>query len=258
MDVLGVCAAYPAQNDACSGYLVSEGGTRVLLDCGPGVMGNLPSVCSYFDLNGVVISHLHVDHYLDIFPLRYALTYSLHRPDHFARVPLMLPPGEHNRLFAGAAAQDREKFEQTFLPMGMSERMESPFGTLIFRFALMSHPIQSFACRVTGNDGASLVYSSDTGFSDALIQFAQGADLLLCEATLQDRHAERTVSGHMTAREAGLIAKEAGVKKLMLTHIWPEYDRSVSVEEAAQSYSGPILLAETGKSIVISRQEASQ
>ena len=253
MDVLGVCAAYPAPNDACSGYLISEGDTRVLLDCGPGVMGNLPKVCSYFDLNAVIISHLHVDHYLDIFPLRYALTYSLHRPENYSRIPLLMPPGEYNRLFAGAAAQDWEKFEQIFLPMGMSERTESPFGQLTFRFALMNHPIQSFACRVTGADGTSLVYSSDTGFSESLIQFAQGADLFVCEATLQDQHLDRKMTGHLTAREAGLIAKEAGVKELLLTHIWPEYDRAISIKEARESFTGPVTAAATGSSIIICR-----
>jgi len=245
MDVLGVCAAYPAQHDACSGYLLTEGDTRLLLDCGPGVMGNLPEVCNYFELSAILISHMHVDHYLDLFPLRYALTYSLERPEHFPRLPLVMPPGEYNRLLTGSIVSDPEKFNQEFLPMSMSETAEIPFGNLTIRFALMNHPIQSFAFRITNREGVSLVYSSDSAFSEALIQFAQGTDLLLCEATFQNQHADRTGSGHMTAAEAGQVAEKVGVKKLVLTHIWPEYDREISVSEATQTYSGPVEAAVT-------------
>ncbi len=249
IDCLGVCAAYPAAGDACSGYLIRSGAARVLVDCGPGVMGNLPRVSTYFDLSAVVITHLHTDHYLDLFPLRYALTYSINRPDRFVPIPLLMPPGEYTRMFTGQT-EEQEKFNQVFSAEDLSQRRHLDEGRLSLDFALMKHPLQSFAVRMTDSTGKKLVYSGDTAYNETLIELAQGADLLLCEATLQNQYAHLTANGHLTAAEAGLVARQAGVKKLVLTHIWPEYDRRISLKEAAVNFTGPIEIAETNTRIV--------
>jgi ribonuclease BN (tRNA processing enzyme) len=250
IDVLGVCAAYPAACDACSGYLVTSGQIRLLVDCGPGVMGNLPRVSSYFDLSGILISHLHSDHYLDLHPLRYALTYSIYRPEGFMPIPLLMPPGEYTRMFSGAL-DDQEKFNQVFSSEDMSIPRHFDEGKLTIDFALMKHPLQSFAVRITDSQGKKLVYSGDTAYNETLIELAQDADLFLCEATLQNQYAHLAGNGHLTAAQAGDVARQARVKKLVLTHIWPEYDRTVSLEEAAATYSGPLEIAETNTRITV-------
>ena len=74
--VLGKSPSWQDPGGACSGYLVEETGVVLLLDCGNGVFGKLRSRVDYVDVDVVVISHLHADHFLDLIPYAYALTYS--------------------------------------------------------------------------------------------------------------------------------------------------------------------------------------
>ena len=112
-------------------------------------------------------------------------------------------------------------------------------------FTLESAPVQhndeSIAYRLTGPGGISVVYSGDTDFSDALITLADNADLLICEAALPD---ECKVEGHLTPSLAGTIAARANVRKLVLTHFYPECDQSDIEKQCRKTYAGPLVLAE--------------
>src|SRR5689334_11592768 len=74
--VLGKSPSWQDAGGACSGYLVQENGTTVLIDCGNGVFGKLRQKIDYVDVDAVVLSHLHADHFLDLVPYSYALTYA--------------------------------------------------------------------------------------------------------------------------------------------------------------------------------------
>ena len=74
--VLGKSPAWQDADGACSGYLVEEQGCRLLIDCGNGVFSKLRRFTDYVDVDAVVISHLHADHFLDLVPFAYALTYA--------------------------------------------------------------------------------------------------------------------------------------------------------------------------------------
>jgi ribonuclease BN (tRNA processing enzyme) len=104
----------------------------------------------------------------------------------------------------------------------------------------MVHIESSIGYRVTTTDGTSVVYTGDTDFCENVIALARDADLLICEAALPDA---MRVEGHLTPSLAGRIATEAKVKKLVLTHFYPECD-TVDVEtECRKTYDGPLLLA---------------
>jgi ribonuclease BN (tRNA processing enzyme) len=105
----------------------------------------------------------------------------------------------------------------------------------------VEHNPESIAYRITGSDGMSVVYSGDTDFSDNLVMLSKDADLLICESALPDK---LKVKGHLTPSLAGEIAKRANVRKLVLTHFYPECDLVDIEKECRKAYDGPLVLAE--------------
>ncbi|HEY9073584.1 MAG TPA: MBL fold metallo-hydrolase, partial [Desulfobaccales bacterium] len=111
---------------------------------------------------------------------------------------------------------------------------------LTIKSAPTNHIEGSLAFRLEA-ESRSLVYSGDTDVSDSLVALAQGADLLVLEASFPSK-----VPGHLTPTEAGRLAARAGVGRLLLTHFYPPCDAVDVVALAAQEFSGEILRAEDG------------
>jgi ribonuclease BN (tRNA processing enzyme) len=97
------------------------------------------------------------------------------------------------------------------------------------------------------HDGRSLVFSGDTGPTEALVELAREADLLLCEASFVE--GDPNPPGlHMTGKQAAEHAQRAGVGQLLLTHIPPWRDRERALAEATPAFSGPVALAQPSTS----------
>ena len=109
----------------------------------------------------------------------------------------------------------------------------------------MAHPVPTLGMRIEA-DGATLAYTADTGPSPVIVELARGADLLLSDATWQDDGREHPEDLHLRAGEAGRFAEQAGVGKLVLSHIRPGLDRDRSRQEAALAFSGAVLPAQEG------------
>ena len=105
----------------------------------------------------------------------------------------------------------------------------------------MSHIASSIGYRVQLSKGFSVAYSGDTDYCENLIALAKGADLFICECALPD---ELKVTGHLTPSLAGEIATRAGVKRLVLTHFYPECDSADIGGQCRRSYRGPLVLAQ--------------
>ena len=113
--VLGKSPSWQDADGACSGYLVEEDGVHLLLDCGNGVFAKLRRFVDYVDVDAVVISHLHADHFLDLVPFSYALTYAPRQQpvpvggwpgtDNPARPTLHAPPGARRAVPPRASAR---------------------------------------------------------------------------------------------------------------------------------------------------------
>jgi ribonuclease BN (tRNA processing enzyme) len=124
-------------------------------------------------------------------------------------------------------------------------RESQQIGPFTVRTAPMIHPVPAYAIRVEyGNK--SLTYTGDTGPNDALVELARGTDLLLSEAAQQDNNPANAADLHLTPSEAGEHAKRAGVKRLVITHVPPWYDRVVQTENARRTFSGEVLTATPG------------
>lgn len=245
---LGSSASMPAAGDACSGYLVGSGDTRVLVDCGTGVIAELQKVIALDQLSAIVISHFHPDHFIDLIPLRYGLRYG---PTRATPPPVYLPPGGIRYLeLLGQGIRDSETyFSSTYGLAEYDPALELTIGDLRFDFRRTTHDVPTYAMTVRAGSH-TIAYTADTRESDDLHDFVAGADLLLCEATYPASLPDLPSDNHLTGRQAGELAARAGVGHLVLTHFWPGIERSRFVEEASAAFSGPVSLAAPGARFV--------
>ena len=254
--VLGKSPAWQDADGACSGYLVQQGGYALLLDCGNGVFSKLRRVCDYVDVDAVLISHLHADHFLDLVPFSYALTYAPRQQP----VPVAGWPGTSTparpALFAPVGAA--EFFRQIVGRWGNEELIETAFelrefdspdeleaGPLSVRFCEVPHYTPTYAVELACNRGARLTYSADCSPNDDLVRFARDTDMLLIEATLPrpERTGER---GHLTPREAGEHGHRAGARRLVITHFSDELDPDWARAEAGEGFGRAVEMAQEG------------
>ncbi len=251
--VLGSAAAGANAGSGCSSYLARSGATDVLIDCGSGSVGELKRWIDIRELDGIVISHMHLDHILDLVTLRGAYRYA---PEPFEeRVPLWLPPGGRTILDSLAAPLDLDHhsplyFDQTFEVTEYNPIDSLQIGSLAIDFAPTQHPMPCWAMRIApaGSDRA-IGYTADTGPVTNLGTFFRGVDTLVCEATLLESSESPMQRGHLMAAEAGRLAATCRARALVLTHFWEELSVEGLLAAAATTFDGPIEPAWPGMEI---------
>ena len=244
LHVLGCATAGGNPGEPCSGYLVTAGGGRILLDCGPGVVSSLLAR-DPAPIDAVVLSHLHFDHIGDLIPLAYAHMIGL--ASEWARPAVYAPPGGAARLAALAEAGGAEPHHFAECGIGVIEYDPAAalaIGDAELTFRELVHPGSSRAIRVEAG-GGTLVFSGDTALTPALAEHAAGADILLCEATALPESAV-----HLPAVHGGRIAREAGCKTLVLTHL-DVRERAAALRQAREAFGGPVLAAVPGLRVAI-------
>jgi len=210
---MGSSPAWPNPGSAQSGYVVEDGESRLLLDCGPGVLGRLRA--ERMKIDAVAITHFHLDHWGDLVPWAWLVAYG--PADETARAELWLPPGGIRELDDFADRWGNPKmFEHAFDLHEFDQ--DAPFEAAGFTMRaqrLVHYTVQSFGFSVRDNhEGRLLAYSGDSAPCDELNELARGADLFLCEATLAAGENDSTPRGHLSADEA----IEAADGRLLLTH----------------------------------------
>lgn len=245
LTVIGCSGSYPGPDSPASCYLLEadhEGRTwRVLVDLGSGALGTLQQYVDPLTLDAVLLSHLHPDHYFDISGLYVIWKY--HPAGPRDRIPVYGPVGVARQASRAYGLSPEPGMGTEF---DFREYDETPIhlGPFLVRATRVVHPVPAYGLRVEA-DGRSLAYSGDTGPCDALVDLAKGADLLLAEAAFVEG-AENPEDLHLTGTDAGRAARDAGVGRLVLTHIPPWHDRRTALAEARSTYSGPVELAATG------------
>ncbi|HEX5166323.1 MAG TPA: MBL fold metallo-hydrolase [Thermomicrobiales bacterium] len=251
LTILGGAAAGPGPHQGCSGYLIEAGGARIVLDLGPGTLTELRHQTELPALDAIVVSHMHVDHILDLFSLWWGW---IHTPQPLPRLlSLWLPPGGHDRLMATVRTLAAEPDEierlatRVFHVREYDPSAPLQIGAATLRFAPTRHYIPCWAIRVDVAGESSLIYTADNGDAARLVPFAAGAGVLIAEASLPDvppvADAGRGVSA---ATEVAALARDAGVQTLVLTHIWPEHDAEAARTTAASVFNGRIEIARPG------------
>ena len=258
LTILGAGPAGPNAGGANSGYLLRQADDAVVMDCGSGTAGRIPLHVPVNRLTGAAISHLHPDHYFDLVALYYMLKYGEPRPADVPRLlPVFVPPGacEFLRRFGTVIADKPAMFDDMFDVRDYTADVETTIGGLSFTFHRVQHYVMSHAMRVRAASGATLVFSSDVAPCPQLIDAARGADLFMCESAMLDAsqdEADPARRGHMSAREAGQAARQAGAKRLLITHYrsGETHDRH-HLEAARETFDGPVELAREGATYIV-------
>lgn len=235
LTVIGGSGGYPGRGRPCSGYLLDAHGFTLLVDPGYGVATAL-SLEEVRGLDGVLVSHAHPDHCADLNPILRARAWA---DDPLPLLPVHALPGtldavlglDRPQVLAGSFAL------HDLVPGG--ELTIGPFQVLT---ALLPHPRPNLGFRIS--DGRrSLVYTGDCGPSAELIGLADGADLLLAEASYAAHVPAEVVGSLSSAADVGREARTARVRALVLTHLMPTTDETDAIAAAARSFTGPIAVA---------------
>lgn len=247
LTVLGSSGSHTGPGRACSGYLLRAGDTQVMLDCGNGSTANLQRHTDFADLDAVVISHRHVDHCIDLVGMFYLLKFHHDGPK---QVDLYAHPGVIDLLTGVLSGDSAMQFREVFRIHDIAPGDRFSVGALDFELFASSHPVPTVSARITAGD-AVLAYSADSAGGPDLLRCARGADLFLCEATWQGEPEDWPEGIHLTASQAGRLATEAGIDRLVLTHLLGSIDRERSLEEARRTFTGELALADDNLSWTI-------
>lgn len=269
---LGTVSPYCKANKKCPGFLIEYNGYKVLLDCGDGISSNLNFP---YDLNNliIIISHLHKDHYSSIGSIGYASYIYKNFGYLDDKIKVYIPSGDKPKDNSTSYYYDngwgqnvlvekkladfefltsfKDENYLTFIPYDGNLKLKH--SEMDISFIQNPHQLKTYSTKIKIED-YTIVYSADTGYNhNTLTKFSKDADLLICESTFI-KGQTRASDNHLYAHEAGKIAKEANVKKLLLTHFWPELDKQMYVDEAKEYFENTEA-AEEGKKLVLRRNK---
>lgn len=237
LTILGCSGSYPQPGSACSGYLLTDGATRLWIEAGSGTMANLQRHVSLADLDALVLSHAHPDHWADVEGLHVALRYFLGRSE----FPVYAP--------AGLADKTSTDTRPCLSWHDVADGDQVEVGSLKLGFSRTDHGPYTVAVRVESTTGGSLSYSADTGAGWAMSTLGPAPGLALCEASLPaDKEGSMQ---HLTPAQAGAMAREAGAGRLVLTHLGPGMDPVVAATEASSAFGRPAEVASQGATYVV-------
>jgi ribonuclease BN (tRNA processing enzyme) len=252
LTIIGCRAGAPAGGASASGYLIESAERRLLVDCGPGVVLTLATQEPFPAIDAVVISHRHADHCADLV----ALAYRRRFPQALPPLPLFGPPdllpllARLDELFGMESLPALVRpLQDTFAFHPVTPGATFEAAGFLVESCAAHHPVPTLSLRWPT---LGFVYTADTALHSDLISFATGADLLLAEATYADEAGhDLQTHGHMTAAHAGILAQQAGVKRLTLTHLADLRIREVTRQVAELHYDGPITIAEAGQTCTL-------
>ncbi len=246
LTILGSGTCVPDLNRSSSSVLFETGDleTKILFDTGAGCSKRLMEAgASIFDISYIFYSHLHPDHTGELASILFSLKYS--------------DAGERRKLTFVAAKGFSEFFEKLCTAYGSWIRPEPSLfgiieldneksdsvtcGDITIHSEPVDHTDQSLAYRIITPDDKVIAISGDSEFCDGLRTISEHADLFVCESSHPD---ELKIAGHMTPSLAGRVANRSEVKKLVLTHFYPDCDSVDLKKQCRKIFKGEVVLAE--------------
>lgn len=247
--VLGSSGTWPNADTATSGYLVRHEGFNLWMDAGTGTLANLQQHIDIPDLDAIVISHEHPDHFVDLYPAFYAWHYGeLGEPG----LPVFVPTDFSQRLADLVSIDSQVAMRSAFAFKEVAPGESFEVGPFRIKTEPMAHlGLPALGFRVA-TDGQVLAYTGDTGPTHHVEVLAKDADLLLAEATYPGSVPPDSQGFLSSAPEAARQAAQAGVAHLALTHLWPGTSRDAARTAAEAAYPGPVSIAAPGLTLDLS------
>ena len=238
LTVLGCHGPFPAPGGACSGYLIQAGEVSLALELGCGSLSNLRRVMPGVEVDGILLSHLHSDHMSDMLVLRYAMP-QIKFGGADIKIPMTVvapeTPETEYRMLASSGM-----FEMVAAKHGLKLR----FGDVAVTLYGASHTVETYSFDVE-YQGKRIFYTGDTGMHPDLVNNCRGADILLADTCFLNAEKPGEKAYHLTAGEAGQIARGAGVGQLICTHIWGDRgDTSQMLSEAREHFANSLIAEE--------------
>jgi ribonuclease BN (tRNA processing enzyme) len=255
LTVIGCSGSYPGPDSPASCYLVEaehDDGTgsrtwRVLLDLGSGALGVLHRYADPLSLDAVLFSHLHADHCLDL--SGYYVLRKYHPTGAQPRLPVYGPSDTAGRMARAYDLPLDPGMTEEFDFRSWSARTPVTVGPFEVTPVPMDHPVEAYGLRVTAG-GRTIAYTGDTAVCPELSELAHDADLLLAESSFRERD-DNPPGVHLTGKECGELARAAGVRRLVLTHVPPWFERDEMLAEARSAWDGDSQLAMVGATYVL-------
>jgi ribonuclease BN (tRNA processing enzyme) len=219
------------------------------VDLGTGTFARLQQVMSPRDLGGLVISHAHPDHFVDLFALFY---WRFFHPEPLPPLPLYTPPGLLEAIICYAPTDRAREIRSAFELREVVPAESFHIGPLTVRTHEMHHHPATIGLRISTGK-ATLAYTADTGPTDEIVELAREADVFLCDSTWLA--AEVRAGNHLSAHQAGEYARAAGVSELLLTHLWPLVDPERAAADAVSRFGRDVRVARSGLRLSISAND---
>ena len=241
--ILGSGTSIPLPYRASPSIVMIREDNAVLFDMGPGTLRQLARLgISSNRIEHIFITHFHADHTADLVHFLFVTR----NPSIFeVRRPFIITGPEGLKGFIG----DLQRSYRGWLDipatlmeieeLGLEKPENRSCRDFDVRTQALGHTPNSLAYRVSPGGGRSFVYSGDTGFCEEIVTFSKEADVLILECSFPDGE---EVEGHLTPSQAGRIAALANVKKLVLTHFYPEVLRTDIARQCRKSYHGELVL----------------
>ncbi|GIU81640.1 MAG: MBL fold metallo-hydrolase [Acidobacteria bacterium] len=247
--VLGSGCSVPHSKRTSSAYWVEAQKTKILLDCSASSISRMAQEnLDWHDLDSIWISHFHLDHFGGIMPFLFGTKWAPQTQGRKKQLRIFGPQGLEKKLRDFDSAGEYDLFNQPF-PLEIIEieplkefEISEQLKAVAFK---TPHTQESLAISLCDSSGKRIVFTSDTGFDNALGDFAHGADLFVLECSfLQNKPVEL----HLELRESMFLIRYAKPKKALLTHFYPEWD-SVDFEGEIDKFSPPCQVIEAKDSL---------